>query len=134
MNSSVRSLSLWPGDARRWLLLLISTLISILLALFLAAPIARERPRLRHFVALAALAGLPAVLGVWIGGFIYSSLAAAIFLALGAGAIAQVIYEVGRLIARQSAEEGAPLLSPATFGGLVAGIIIMYATALMVTA
>jgi murein DD-endopeptidase MepM/ murein hydrolase activator NlpD len=41
MNSSVRSLSLRPGDARRWLLLLISTLISILLVLFLAAPIAR---------------------------------------------------------------------------------------------
>jgi hypothetical protein len=41
MNSSVRSLSLRPGDARRWLLLLISTRISILLALFLAAPIAR---------------------------------------------------------------------------------------------
>ncbi len=110
------------------------TLHNITEGIGIAAPIARERPRLRHFVALAALAGLPAVLGVWIGGFIYSSLAAAIFLALGAGAIAQVIYEVGRLIARQSAEEGAPLLSPATFGGLVAGIIIMYATALMVTA
>ncbi len=33
--------SLRPGDARRWLLLLISTLISILLALFLAVPTAR---------------------------------------------------------------------------------------------
>ena len=55
-----------------------------------------------------------------------------IFFALGAGAIAQVIYEVGRLLIRQSAEEKAPLLSTATFGGLIAGIVIMYATALLV--
>ena len=110
------------------------TLHNITEGVGIAAPIARERPRLWHFVALAALAGLPAVLGVWIGGFIFNSLAAAVFLALGAGAIAQVVYEVGRLIARQSTDEGAPLLSPATFGGLVAGIVIMYVTALLVAA
>ncbi|MFV9506942.1 MAG: hypothetical protein AB4911_20520 [Oscillochloridaceae bacterium umkhey_bin13] len=40
MNSAIRSLYLWPGNPHRWLLLLISTLISILLALFLAVPIA----------------------------------------------------------------------------------------------
>ncbi|MFL5807019.1 MAG: ZIP family metal transporter [Roseiflexaceae bacterium] len=110
------------------------TLHNITEGIGIAAPIARERPKLWHFVALAALAGLPAVVGVWIGGFIYSNLAAAVFLALGAGAIAQVVYEVGRLIARQSAEDDTPLLSPATFGGLLAGIAIMYATALLVAA
>ena len=89
----------------------------------------RERPKLWHFVALA---WLPAVLGVWIGGFIYSNLAATVFLALGAGAIAQVVYEVGRLIMRQSREDGTPVLSRATFGGLIAGVAIMYATALLV--
>ena len=72
------------------------------------------------------------MLGVWIGGFIYSNLAATVFLALGAGAIAQVIYEVSRLIVRQSREDGTPVLSGATFGGLIAGIGIMYATALLV--
>lgn len=110
------------------------TLHNITEGIGIAAPIARERPKLWHFIALAALAGLPAVLGVWIGGFVYNSLAAAVFLALGAGAIAQVIYEVGRMIWKQSAEEGRPALSPATFGGLAAGILIMYATALLVAA
>jgi zinc transporter, ZIP family len=110
------------------------TLHNITEGIGIAAPIAREQPRLRHFLALAALAGLPAVLGVWIGGFVYNNLAAALFLALGAGAIAQVVYEVGRLIVRQSREDGTPVLSPATFGGLAAGIVIMYATALLVAA
>lgn len=110
------------------------TLHNITEGIGIAAPIAREQPALRHFVGLAALAGLPAVLGVWIGGFIFNNLLAAIFLALGAGAIAQVVYEVSRLITRQSAEDGTPVLSRATFGGLVAGIAIMYATALLVTA
>jgi zinc transporter, ZIP family len=110
------------------------TLHNITEGIGIAAPIARERPRWWHFVLLAALAGLPAVLGVWIGGFSYSALSAAFFLALGVGAIAQVVYEVGRLIARQSAEDGLPLISPTTFGGLAAGIAIMYATALLVAA
>lgn len=110
------------------------TLHNITEGIGIAAPIARERPKLWHFIALAALAGLPAVLGVWIGGFVYNSFAAAVFLALGAGAIAQVIYEVGRMVWRQSSEDGRPALSYATFGGLAAGILIMYATALLVAA
>lgn len=108
------------------------TLHNITEGIGIAAPIARERPAWWHFVSLAALAGLPAVAGVWIGGFSYSAMAAAGFLALGAGAIAQVVYEVGKLIARQSAEDGTPVISPATFGGFAAGIAIMYATALLV--
>ena len=97
----------------------------------IAAPIVRERPALVHFLGLAALAGLPAILGTWIGGFIYSPFWATIFLAVGIGAIAQVIVEVTRLITR--GEEGrGPALNWTTFGGVTAGIAIMYATALLV--
>lgn len=110
------------------------TLHNITEGIGIASPVAREQPGLGHFVGLAALAGLPAVLGVWIGGFMYTHLAAAVFLALGVGAIAQVVFEVGRLIVQQSESDGSPVISFATFGGLVAGVVIMYTTALLVAA
>ena len=113
----------------------------------IAAPILRERPALSHFAALALLGGGPAIIGVWIGGFIYSPLWTTIFLALGIGAIVQVIVEVTRLIIRSSANAaranapdgkphaaGQPVawLNWTTLGGVTAGIAIMYATALLV--
>jgi zinc transporter ZupT len=100
----------------------------------IAAPIVRERPAFLHFVWLALLAGGPAILGVWIGGFIYSPLWTTIFLAAGIGAIAQVVVEVGRLVMRGAARAGQPWLNWTTFGGVTAGIAIMYVTALIVAA
>ncbi len=72
-------------------------------------------------------------LGTWIGGFAYSNLLSAIFLAVGTGAILQVIYEVGRLLLKDSARARTPALSETNLGGLTAGIAVMYATALLVT-
>jgi ZIP family zinc transporter len=100
----------------------------------IAAPILRERPALRHFAGLALLAGAPAILGVWIGGFIFSPLWTTIFLAIGIGAIAQVIVEVTRIIVRGSERSQQPWLNWTTFSGVTAGIAIMYATALLVAA
>ncbi len=72
------------------------TLHNITEGVGIAAPVLREkRPRLVHFVWLALLGGAPAILGTWIGGFAYSNLLSTLFLAVGAGAILQVIYEVG---------------------------------------
>ncbi len=98
----------------------------------IAAPILRERPALKHFAGLALLAGAPAILGVWIGGFIYSPLWTTIFLAIGIGAIAQVVVEVSRIIAHGAERDNLPALNWTTFGGVTAGIAVMYATALVV--
>jgi zinc transporter ZupT len=98
----------------------------------IAAPILRERPPLAHFAGLAALAGLPAIAGVWIGGFVYSPFWATLFLAVGVGALAQVIVEVSRLITRWSMRREGALVNWTTFGGVTAGIAIMYLTALVV--
>ena len=109
------------------------TLHNITEGVGIAAPVLKEkRPRLVHFVWLALLGGAPAILGTWIGGFAYSNLLSALFLAVGAGAILQVIFEVGRLLLKDSARAGTPALSVANLGGLTSGIAIRYATALLV--
>jgi ZIP family zinc transporter len=109
------------------------TLHNITEGVGIAAPILKEkRPSLWHFAGLALLGGGPAILGTWIAGFAYSNLLSTIFLAIGAGAILQVIYEVGRLLLKDSVRAKMPALSAHNLGGLTAGIAIMYATGLLV--
>src|SRR5215204_5272790 len=110
------------------------TLHNITEGVGIAAPVLKEkRPRFAHFAALALLGGGPAIVGTWIGGFAYSNLLSAVFLAIGVGAILQVVYEVGRLLMRDSARSKTPALSGTNLGGLTAGIAIMYVTALLVS-
>lgn len=97
----------------------------------IVAPIAQEGPALWHLLALGAVAGLPTIAGAWIGGFTYQPGVAVFFLALGAGAIFQVVWEIGKLIRRES-EAG--WTAPLNALGLVAGLVIMYTTALLVVA
>lgn len=109
------------------------TLHNITEGVGIAAPILKERPPLAHFLWLALLGGGPAIVGTWIGGFAFSNLLAAIFLAVGAGAILQVIYEVTRLLLKDSGRSRSPALSAPNLGGLLTGVAVMYATALMVS-
>jgi zinc transporter ZupT len=109
------------------------TLHNITEGVGIAAPILKERPKLAHFAWLALLGGGPAILGTWIGGFASSNLLSTVFLAVGAGAILQVIYEVTRLLLKDSARSKTPALSGANLGGFTAGVAIMYATALLVS-
>lgn len=123
------------GEAALGVFLIIGfTLHNVTEGVGIAAPIVRQRPALWHFVALAALAGGPAIIGTWIGAFTYSPFWTTVFLAVGVGAILQVIVEVGRLIARSQARHEEPMLTWSTFGGVAAGLAVMYATALLVTA
>lgn len=108
------------------------TLHNITEGIGIAAPMLAERPRLRVFAALVALAGLPAVLGIWIGGFAFSAHWAAVALGIGAGAIAQVIVEVGAYLARRSGEQGRSWASFPVLAGVLLGILVMYATAFLI--
>jgi ZIP family zinc transporter len=97
----------------------------------IVAPLADERPSWTRLLLLGALAGVPTVLGAWIGGFTYSPLWTTLFFAIGAGAIAQVVWELGRLFARRP---GAGIAAPLNATGLLLGMLIMYATGLLVPA
>lgn len=98
----------------------------------IVAPLVDEAPGLPAFAALAALAGLPAVAGIWIGGYAFSPHWAALALAVGAGAILQVIVEVSALLARRARSEGRSWTSGTALAGIASGVAIMYATALLV--
>ena len=109
------------------------TLHNITEGVGIVAPLTRvKRPPLHVFLLLALLAGGPAILGTWIGGLAFSPFLAALFLSIGAGAILQVIWEVSKLLVRDGRAAGGSALTWLNFGGLAAGILIMYLTAFLV--
>ncbi|HZB28349.1 MAG TPA: ZIP family metal transporter [Gemmatimonadales bacterium] len=97
----------------------------------IVTPLADQRPRLISLILLGALAGVPTVLGAWFGGFTYSPVWTTLFFAIGVGAIVAVVYELWRLFRRRS---GAGLTAPLNVAGLLLGMVIMYATGLLVPA
>jgi ZIP family zinc transporter len=103
--------------------------------LAIVAPLARDQAAARiglgGLIQLGLIGGVPTILGAWLGAFAYSPLMAVFFLALGVGAIAQVT----RQIMKQSAGEqafDAYLRRMPVVAGLAAGVVIMYATGLIV--
>ena len=82
--------------------------------------------------ALTLLAGGPAVLGMWAGSLAYAPQWSALALAVGAGAILQVIVEVTSYLMRQNPDRQAVLFSPEVLGGFLGGIAFMYATAALI--
>lgn len=108
------------------------TLHNITEGIGIAAPMLGERPRLKVFIGLIALAGLPAVLGIWIGSFAFSAHWAAVALGVGAGAILQVILEVSAYLGRRAREQGRAWASGTVLAGGTLGILVMYATAFLV--
>lgn len=108
------------------------TLHNITEGIGVVAPVVRKSPGLKHFALLALLAGGPAILGTWIGGFAFNPVLATIFLAIGVGAILQVVWEVGKLVVRDSGKLGLPLVNWINLGGLIVGIALMYFTAFLV--
>jgi zinc transporter ZupT len=97
--------------------------------LAIVAPMAKERTKIAYLVALGIIAGAPAIAGTWIGGFVPSPVASIVFLAIGAGAVFQVVVVIGRFISRSS---GGRFLTGPTAAGLAAGMLVMYLTTLLI--
>lgn len=99
--------------------------------LAIVTPLARSRPSLTTLVTLGLVAGIPTIFGTWIGGFSYSPIASVLFLAIGAGAIIQVILVLGKTL-RSDGHGG--FTGPLNAAGVVVGLLLMYATGLFVAA
>jgi zinc transporter, ZIP family len=96
----------------------------------IAAPMAdgEAGAGIRRLLGLTAIAGAPAILGAWIGGFLTNDVLGVLFFGAAAGAAFQVVTELARYLARKAP---AGLSSPHVLGGFVAGIAVMYATGLL---
>jgi ZIP family zinc transporter len=77
---------------------------------------------------LVLIAGAPAILGTWLGGYVRSDVLGVLFFAAAAGAAFEVVVEVGRWL-RTRAPGG--LTSGWVLGGFLSGVAIMYATGVL---
>ena len=99
--------------------------------LAIIAPTARQKTRIIHLIALGLIAGVPVIAGTWIGGFTYMPVASILFLAVGAGAIFQVVYCIFNWMRK---EADINITSSYSVAGFVIGLAIMYLTGLLVGA
>lgn len=90
-----------------------------------------SRPRVVDLVKLGVIGGAPTIAGAWLGGFVYSPIWSVAFLAVGVGAIAQVVVQISRQMA-----SGHPVMryfaSGPVLAGLFAGFGVMYVTGMMI--
>jgi ZIP family zinc transporter len=96
----------------------------------IAAPLSEGRSiSWQRLVILVLVAGAPAIVGAWLGGFVTSDLLGVVFFAAAAGAAFEVVVEVGRYVARRAP---GGLSSPYVLGGFLTGVVVMYLTGLLV--
>ena len=101
--------------------------------LAIVAPIAKSgQVMIRKLIVMGFIAGAPTIAGAWIGGFLYSPLAAVIFLSVGAGAIFQVVYSITSWISHTSSHNRKTLINTSTIAGFTIGMLIMYTTGLLI--
>ncbi len=98
--------------------------------LAIVAPLAdRPRPSLARLAALGLIAGAPAILGAFIGAAAYNAEIATLLIGVGIGAIVQVIVQ----LVPAMRDRAGRALYPASVGGILAGVAILYTTGLLVS-
>ena len=94
------------------------------------APVVQHHFRWSHLLWLGLLAGAPTIAGTLLGAFAYTALWAVLFLAVGAGAVFQVVIEITRYQVQQGG--AASLTSGFSLAGFALGLAVMYVTGLFV--
>jgi len=102
--------------------------------LAIVAPMAKSGSKvtLRKLITMGLIAGVPTIIGAWIGGFLYSPIAAIIFLSIGAGAIFQVVFSITSWMSSNTSEPRKAMLSTPMIAGFTVGMAIMYVTSLLI--
>ncbi len=113
------------------LLVLGFTLHNLTEGVAVIAPVVRSNFRWSHLIWLGLLAGAPTIAGTLLGAFAYTALWAVLFLAVGAGAVFQVVIEITRYQMQQAG--AAALASGPSLAGFALGLAVMYVTGLFVT-
>ena len=89
-------------------------------------PILKDKPAIHSLALLGLIGGGPAILGAWVGGLVYSQPLSVLFLAIGAGAVFQVAYEIsGQMIWKEMAKRQIPAT---VFVGVLTGMLTLYVT------
>ena len=84
---------------------------------------------LLHLMMMGILAGAPTIIGALIGGFSYSATFGVFFLAIGAGAIFDVAFDI---LNQMSKGNWLSIFTVTNVIGFLAGLLIMYATGFLV--
>jgi zinc transporter ZupT len=122
------------GEAALGTLLIVGfTLHNTTEGLAIVAPLARDDQPVSvgELVKLGLIGGVPTVAGAWLGGFVYSPVWSVLFLAVGVGAIAQVIGQIVRHMTHEGSVARALATGP-VLAGLFAGFAVMYITGMLV--
>src|SRR5687767_6925179 len=93
------------------------------------APVLRDRPSIGRLALMGLIGGAPAILGAWIGGYTPSPFLAVLFLAIGTGAIFEVVYEIAKLIQKDAVRESMPMT---VFSGVLTGMLLLWVTGLLI--
>ena len=93
------------------------------------APVLRDRPSWKQLALLGLIGGAPAILGSWIGAFTPSPILAVLFLAVGTGAVFEVVYEIAKLIQKDTARQPMPMT---VFSGILTGMLLLWVTGMLV--
>ncbi len=93
------------------------------------APVLRDKPGIRSLIRMGLIGGAPAILGAWIGGIAPSPTLATLFLAVGTGAIFEVVYEITKLIQKDTDKQPMPMT---VFSGVLTGMMLLWVTGLLI--
>jgi ZIP family zinc transporter len=97
----------------------------------IVGPLARgRRPGIEHFAALGLIGGAPVIVGAWIGSYAFSPTLGVFFLAIGLGAILQVVWEMADLV--RGDDSLASIGTPVNAGAFLFGAVFMYVTGLFI--